>query len=237
MTVNATPAAQGDTTAAPVPAIVPAADTPAPARAPAPAAQPAAAAPGTGEQLTLLLDDAPAGGDAAPDAPPKEAPQDGQPGGDAEEGAEPEAEINLTWPEGWQEDTAAVDDLKAFAKEKNLKAEEVQRLADIHTAIMERQVAAHVERIKGWEDEVRADKDFGGANLSRTVENAKEVLRRYGSDTLRDDFRGIGYLSHPEFVKMLARIHRDVSEGRSVGGVHQTTSEKRPADVLFGGKK
>lgn len=189
-----------------------------------------AESPAAPVKYSSMLGDKPE--DAAADA------GDDSAGADGGETAEPEAgELEISLPEGFTLDEEAFGSLKEVAKESGLTKEQAQKLADTHMAAMKRhdehRIATGLKTIQGWEDEIKAHPEYGGANLDKNLDAARLMLQKYGSPRLKKEFTEMGVLSHPEFAFMLMRMSRDLSEGESVGGESQAMQEKRTADILF----
>ena len=132
---------------------------------------------------------------------------------------------------------AAFDKFAPMVKEGGLSKESAQKLADQHLKAMERYEAWRFqkgnEQIKAWEAEVRDHPEYGGVRLDQSVETAKNMLHRYGSPKLVKEFNDMGVLSHPEFMYMLMRVSKDVSEGVSIGGAGQAAPERDLANRMF----
>jgi hypothetical protein len=65
--------------------------------------------------------------------------------------------------------------------------------------------AAVLAQVSAWENEIRGDPEIGGANLEKSLEVARSVLKDYGGPELTELLEaGIG--SHPAMVKSLVRI-------------------------------
>lgn len=158
----------------------------------------------------------------------------------AKDGQEPEQageDFEIVLPEGFTPDEEAVGALKEMVKEGGLSKEAAQKLADQHMKAIERYEAYRLtegqKQIEAWEKEVREHSEFGGAKLAENVANARLMLQKYGSPKLKEDFTRMGVISHPEFIYMLMKMHRDVSEGASIGGAGQAMPERSAAKVLF----
>jgi hypothetical protein len=64
-----------------------------------------------------------------------------------------------------------------------------------------------------WVAEIKADAEFGGANLDKTVAAAKAVLERFDTDkSLRTALDGTGFGDHPALVRLFARVGAAMSE-------------------------
>lgn len=133
---------------------------------------------------------------------------------------------DLTLPENTPLDPTVTERVTAIAKELGLTdAAHAQRVLDaIHGEslsaldVFQKAVAkggtvwkATVERL---EAEALADQEIGGSpeQLQRSVTNAKAVLAKYASTELQAWLEETGQGSHPEFIRMLTRMHKATGE-------------------------
>ncbi len=156
--------------------------------------------------------EAPAPGEA--EAPEGEAKGEGESGEDA-----PEFELSI--PEGFEVDEAALADLKTLAKEAGLKPEQAQKLVDMHVgvqkALVERADAAIAEHAKAMQAAVKADKEIGGAAFESSLKVAKATLSRFGTPELVAAVNESGLGNHPELIRLLVRVGKATSEDSSAG--------------------
>jgi hypothetical protein len=158
----------------------PAAAAPAQASAAAPAAAPATTA------STAAPAAAPGAAPAAPAPNAAAAPgqaADGK-GADGKGGATdtqvPEA-YDLKAPEGMELEPTAVAEFTALAKDLKLSNEQAQKLTGIATAMQQRQMEQHATTVKGWVDQSKTDKEFGGDAFGETWAVARKAIETFGS--------------------------------------------------------
>lgn len=226
------------------------------AEAPAAAAETPAAADAAAGAETPAPDDAASGGagaDAVGDASPGDA-ADGAEGaadeGEGTSGDAPAAEAapfeGLTPPEGFaaldaEALAAATPLLRSLGVETTEQAQDaVNQFGPIISSIVERAVtsaadtakANQADLVKSWADEVRADPAIGGGNYDRTVANNAVVLDTFFSEGFRKylDVTGLG--NHPEMVKGLANIHKQVETGAIHLGA-ATPQQRAPHQKLY----
>lgn len=211
----ATPAAPA---ASPAPAPAAAAPTPAPAAATpapaAPAAAPVAATPA-----------APAAAPAEPPAAPPGAPE----------------KYDFKAPEG----ASAFDDtvLTAFgesARELNLTQEGAQALlTKVGPVIQAQQMAKLTEfyaDIGGlpdtWAEQLKADKEVGGANLAANMAIGVKARDLGGPEFVKLlDKTGLG--NHPALVKTFIKIGKSLSEDKFISGGAASEAPKSRASVMY----
>lgn len=187
---------------------------------------------------TILTPPAATGGEKPPEGTPQPGTQevppkkpDGTetktpPNGDApkpEDGkkpaepAKPEAsDVEVKLPEGMPADENLVGALKAVAKEYGLKSEGAQKLVDAYAKAQqtahERDRETWAQQVKGWETELKSDKEFGGAQFEANQLAARKAVERFGSPALRSFLKDSGLGNHPELVRAFARVGKALSE-------------------------
>ena len=152
----------------------------------------------------------------------------------------PEEYADFTVPEGMTL-TESIEDLKTFAKEKNLSQEETQKLVDMGTRAVQRTESAfkeHIETAKTqWAESSKTDKEFGGDALSESVAVARKALDTFGSPELSTMLHESGLGNHPEVIRLLYRMGKAVSEDRLVPGTKKPEGAGKSAADTFYDKK
>lgn len=59
-----------------------------------------------------------------------------------------------------------------------------------------------------WEAAARTDREIGGERLEGSIADAREALDRHGTPELRELLDDSGLGSHPEILRLLARVAR-----------------------------
>lgn len=215
---------------------------PAPAD-PVPAADPAPAGEeGKDDGSTLLGgnpegEKAPAEGDKDPEG------KDGEEEIPAPAGA-PE-KYELTAPEGQEFDAASFEAVEPIFREIGLSNDQAQKLV---AAYGEKIMPALAERAKSqletqaaatrkeWSDSFHNDPDLGGANKDRTLSDAARAFDHYGlkkGEGLRQMLDESGLGNHPDLIRFVARVGRDLDEGGFERG-DVVTQPKSPEGKLYG---
>ena len=198
------------------PAAAPVATTPEPKASPAPSVSPAATPPAAGEAAV------------APVSPP----------------VAPAAPYVLTVPEGAVLDPSAVERVSAFALESKLEpatAQKVLEAANTEVAkAFEQQKTEYVAKVTGWETAVKADKDLGGANFTRTLTRTTAVLDRFAKDgahphatELRKALNTTGFGNYPPFVWLMEQIGASMENDRPNGVMSPVQDTQAPEDKMF----
>lgn len=144
---------------------------------------------------------------------------------DKTNGGQP-AELEIKLPEGLdaksEDATATVKAVRELAKISGLDAKQTQAVADAYFKATEAQrqsAAAMTAENKAWQDQVRADKEIGGAKLEQSLSVARGVLTKYpaGAEVAQLlEKSGLG--NHPAFVKLFFQIGSSLSEDSIAGG-------------------
>ena len=215
---EATPAAPVEVTT------TPAATTP---TATTPAAAPAPAKTDSTQEGTALTGGAKTGGEEPPVKPPEAKP------------VVPE-KYELKLPEGSLLDAAQVDKIAAFAKASGLSNDQAQvileRESDAVSSFSASQQQAFDKAQAQWSESLKSDPDIGGDALPKSVELAKRVVERFGSEALKKQLNDTRLGNHPELVRVFVKIGRAMSEdqliipGSSSGGDNKKSME----DILYG---
>lgn len=190
------------------------APTAAPA-APTPAAAGAAAAP------------APADPTAAPAAPGGEAKPNEPANKDGPSTTVPE-KYEFEAPEGVELDGVAVGEFSELAKELKLPQAEAKRVVDVAIKMAQRQAEETAKTVKGWADQCKADKEFGGDNLDANVAIAQKAIDTFGTPELKAILSQSGWGNHPEFVRFAYKAGKAISDDTFVKGGNPATSNDKP---------
>jgi hypothetical protein len=220
-----------------------------PAGAPANSGTPdggAPATPGTtlttGAPAATKPDAAPPGGTtpaaAAPDpAKPGDKPGAAQPDGDKPADGIPE-KYDIKLPDNSPLPAAVVERAAAKARELGLSNEKAQAyLTSLHEEVTTYHadlIQAHTQRVTGWVDELKVDKEYGGEKFVATANAAHRAFLKFGSPGLKEALDASGYGNHPEFVRMMARIGAALGEDTlELGNQGGKPAEKTPAQKMY----
>lgn len=137
-------------------------------------------------------------------------------------------------PEGVDLDTAAADEFSAIAKELKLSQADAQRIADVATKMQQKQAEAQVATVKGWADQCKTDKEFGGDNLEQNMSVARKAIDTFGSPELKALLNTSGLGNHPEVVRFAFKAGKAISEDTFVkAGARVPTPESSLEKRLY----
>lgn len=170
------------------------------------------------------------------DADKKDEDKDGEK--DENEKGAPEKYEDFTLPEGYKINPATMDKFSTLAKEMDLPQAQAQKFLDLAASQVvdaaAAQEAAFNEVRTGWVNELKADKEFGGAKFDTTIEAANKAYARFGSAELVE-FLDKGYGDNPALVKAFARINAAISEDTTEGdGKPPAQTVKTAAQRMYG---
>ena len=128
----------------------------------------------------------------------------------------------LKLPEGSVISQAQVDSLSLVYKEKGLSNEQAQlaleQRSDAVAEFAKGQNTRYEETKSEWLEQCKSDKEFGGddAKLKESVSLANSVIKKYGNKELREklDLTGLG--NHPELMRMMVKIGREMGPDKIV---------------------
>jgi hypothetical protein len=130
------------------------------------------------------------------------------------QGDEPKApeSYEFKMPDGVELDSKAADEFTAIAKELKLSQADAQRIADVAARMQQKQAETHVEMVKGWADQCKTDKEFGGDNLQQNMSVARKAIDTFGSPELKALLNNTGMGNHPEVVRFAFKAGKAISE-------------------------
>jgi hypothetical protein len=146
-------------------------------------------------------------------------------------GAEAEVVYEFNLPEGVQFAEGEVDTFKTVAKELKLPKEGAQRILDIATAREQARAEAFQTTVNGWAEATKADKELG---KDENLAIAKKTVETFGTPELKEVLNSSGLGNHPEVVRMLLKIGRQISEDTIVGKGNGANATRDTADILYG---
>lgn len=187
---------------------------------------------------TPAADPAAAAAPAAPDANANPAKPDGdQPDGDKADDAKPDGApetYEFTAPDGVTLDAQAIAEFEPIAKELNLSNEQAQKIVDLQAKFVQQQHAQWEQTVDTWVAEIKADQEIGGAALTQNVRHAQQALTHFGTPALKAALDATRMGSHPELVRVFARIGKAMAEDTFVGGNKPSNANKSAAEILYG---
>lgn len=133
-------------------------------------------------------------------------------------------------PEGLTIDQSGLDAAMAAAKEAGLTQAQFQKLAEFDIERTQAAQQAAVDdwnnRVQGWREAARTDKEFGGQSYDANVKTALSVVEQFGDKDLKallrspseDNPDGLAIGNHPALLRFLNRIGKKLGDPSLVQG-------------------
>ncbi|NIJ18471.1 hypothetical protein FHS95_000140 [Sphingomonas naasensis] len=170
----------------------------------------------------------------------------GEGGESSDKGADPgpPEKYELTAPEGFTLDAESLAEAEPIFRELNLSNDQAQKLMPAAAKFAERIVAQQqvglqqqaANQRREWADAFAADRDIGGANKDATVAAAARAFDHYGlkkGEGLRLFLDESGLGNHPDLIRFVAGVGRDLAEGSFERG-DVAVVPKAPEQKLYG---
>jgi hypothetical protein len=135
-------------------------------------------------------------------------------------------------------DTALLEKAAPVMKELGLTNGQASKLAGVIAEQRKAEYDGQNERLQkivsDWQKEIKTDKDFGGDNLTTSVNKADRVLATFGDDALRRDLVELGIGNHPGLFRLLARVGNALSDDKPVTSETPAASKRSPEEAMYG---
>jgi len=169
----------------------------------------------------------------------------GQPQDDAAAG--PDAEMatgqvppsyaDFTLPEGIEIDAQALTAAKQLFAADGLSQERAQNYLDLYSTKLKEAAEAPyqlwAETQRDWQQQVKVDREIGGARLAGNLAVAAKAVDRFGGDALRQALNVSGAGNHPDVIRAFIRIGKAISEDALVMGRGVAQENRSRADRLY----
>ncbi len=120
------------------------------------------------------------------------------------------------------------------ARELGLDNISAQKLLEISYRNEAAHRNAYSQQVTAWAEEVRQDRELGGAAMQSTLAHAKAALNRFDpSGELLDILQDTGYANHPKVIRFLASIGKAHAEDTIHFG-HMAPSAQPRHERLYG---
>ena len=153
----------------------------------------------------------------------------------------PEVKLELKLPENSLLDQARVDQIKTFAKEKNLTSDQAQMIVDRENEAMgsykTAQEKAFSDEKSKWVDEIKSDPEFLGEKFNQSTELAHRAAKHYLTPADLKVLNDTGLGNHPILVRAFHKIGKDMGEDKLILAPPVGPGKKSAAEVLYGAKE
>ena len=140
-------------------------------------------------------------------------------------------------PEGVTLDEGLMSEFLPFAQELKLDQAGAQKFIDMGSAIaskMQQQALdAWQEQITGWAEQTKNDAELGGKNLQTTLASGRAALESFGTPAFNQLLKDSGIGNHPELIRFMNRIGKEIGNDGIVTGASGTGAGKTPEQKLY----
>lgn len=147
---------------------------------------------------------------------------------------------DLKLPEGSRLDADHLETLSALAKERKLTNAEAQDILERDHAVLsafEDRQRQEAEVMKDeWAKAALSDKEYGGEKYKESITLAKRVIDQFGSNALKEQLNRSGLGNHPELIRLMVRIGKEISAGSLVVSKGEKPPEKTAGEIFYGSK-
>lgn len=144
---------------------------------------------------------------------------------------QPDAVVyDFKMPEGVEMDKNAAEQFKAIAAELKMPAESAQKVVDLYAKLQGEATKAFSDQVQAWGDEVKADKELGS---TENLAAARKAVDDFGTPEFKSLLNSTGLGNHPEVVRFMSKIGKQISEDAIVRG-RQAEKPRDAANVLYG---
>jgi hypothetical protein len=131
------------------------------------------------------------------------------------EGTDAVKPLDLEAPAGIDSADPIFRDFRRVAGELGLDQDQAGKVLELHQRTLAAQRQLWREQVEGWEKAAREDHEIGGDGFEESHGLARSVLKEFGTSALEEVLEAHGHGSHPEIVRLFARVGRALDEARS----------------------
>lgn len=132
-----------------------------------------------------------------------------------------------------------IEDVRSFAADKKLTVDQAQDVLEQRSRAVTKfhvdQQNFYKETVKGWETELRKDKEIGGDKYNETMTLTRELIDKHADAKTKAEIEQSGYINHPGFVRFLHKIAKAGKNDSFVNGNSQRTEILPTKDIMYGG--
>lgn len=155
---------------------------------------------------------------------------------DSKDGAPDEYEA-FTVPDGQELDTETIAEATPLLKELGATQAQAQSLLDLQSKQIQKiamaQKQAWTDQQSEWQKDAENDEEIGKGKYDESTALARKVIRTYGTPELMDALVMSGTGHHKEFIRVFARIAKDIGEDNLSFGKGNREAVKSHAETIF----
>ena len=151
---------------------------------------------------------------------------------ESEVASAPETYEVFELPENFDMNEETLGEYHTFAKENNLTQEQAQRGVDMVAQMKKAEMNQWVEQQKSWVDDAKSDTEFGGDKFDQSISVAVKARDSFGTPEFNEMLDSSGLGNHPEMIRFLNRVGKQISEDGVIVGGSSISNQTREA-VLY----
>lgn len=152
---------------------------------------------------------------------------------------DPSGYKDFTLPQGFVQDDEAIAQFKGIAKQSNLSQEQAQQMVNLYADLQAKQQAQYTRGVMElnakWADELKSDRDIGGAKLKTAKERVNAALRKYGSDQFIAEIGQFNLGNWPSLFKFIHKMSLVADREDVMPRVNRGGSMKNSLAAMFPG--
>ena len=165
--------------------------------------------------------------------------EDDKDGDDAAQDTVPEdGKYEFEVPEGMELDEAMAEAMSPLFKELGITQAQANQLVATYGAQVQERAEAEaqtfVDRVTGWTDAAKADKEIGNDNWDASVAAGNAALQKFGTPELTQALGETGMSNHPEVIRFMVRVAKAVGDDKLEPGDNVDIGGKPPEEVWYG---
>lgn len=150
-------------------------------------------------------------------------------------------DVAINLPEGSSLSAEDKAEISGLIKDQNLTQDQADKLVGLMDKAVSRYQDSQVEQLdqrqNEWEKSFQIDKEIGGENQNMSISYAKKAIDHFGNENFKKELNETRLGSHPEVVRVFARIGRAMSDDKFVQPGMANERPKMMHDVFYNNDK
>lgn len=146
-------------------------------------------------------------------------------------------EVSVELPEGSKLSADDAKELTEMVKEFGLSKDQADKVLKTVESAVERFQESQIELLESqrvkWEKSFSDDKEIGGENANLSIRYAQKALNEFGSEDFKKELEKTKFGSHPEVIRVFARIGKAISDDNFVQAKQPNKEPKFMHNVFY----
>jgi hypothetical protein len=147
----------------------------------------------------------------------------------------------LKLPDGALVKPDQLEKIALYAKEQGFSQEQAQKYLERESAVISDFVKNQQEGLKtqtqAWVNEIKNDKEIGGAKYDESLQHANRALDRWAPPEFVQMLKDTGLANHPAMVRTFFKISQAMKDDAMIIPPNHNGGGKSAAELLYGGTK